>query len=110
MTAMFINVLNASDLHMDGRVLCRSCRLVSSPTIVLCIIGTARIVCRAVSMQLLGVRPSVRPSVCLSQHSPAARCYCGFAAVGPADRRYRSIAAQPAGRRSAAADHDVSIR
>ena len=28
---------------------------------------------------------------------------CGFAAVGPAARRYRSIAARPAGRRSAAA-------
>ena len=28
---------------------------------------------------------------------------CGFAAVGPAARRYRSIAARPAGQRSAAA-------
>ena len=36
-----------------------------------------------------------RPSVCLS-HSPAAAACAGFAAVGPAGRRYRSIAARPA--------------
>ena len=53
-------------------------------------------------MQLSGVRPSVRPSVCLSHPAVAHRC-CGFAAVGPAARRYRSIAARPAGRRTAAA-------
>ena len=34
-----------------------------------------------------------RPSVCLS-HSPAAAACGGFAAVGPAGRRYRSIAAR----------------
>jgi len=36
--------------------------------------------------------PSVRLSVCLSQLSTAAAVCGGFAAVGPADRRYRSIA------------------
>jgi len=51
-------------------------------------------------MQLSDVRPSVRLSVCLSVclSNPAAarRCY-EFAAVGPAGRRYRSIAAAAAG-------------
>jgi len=42
-------------------------------------------------MQLSGVRLSVRLS-----HPAAARRCCGFAAVGPAARRYRSIAARPA--------------
>ena len=62
------------------------------------IFGTARTVyCirGAGYMQLSGVRPSVCLSVCLS-HLTAARCSCGFAAVGPAARRYRSIAARPA--------------
>ena len=36
-----------------------------------------------------------RPSVCLSVSSGRRRC-CGFAAVGPAAGRYRSIAARPA--------------
>jgi len=53
---------------------------------IIAIIGTARIVCGAGTMQL----SDVRVSVCLS-HSPAARRCSGFAAVGPA-RRYRSIA------------------
>jgi len=44
-------------------------------------------------------RPSVRPSVRLSRHSPATRRCCGFAAESSAFTRYRSIAA----RRSAAA-------
>ena len=44
-------------------------------------------------------RPSVCPSVRPS-HLAAAGRGCGFAAVGPAARRYRSIAALPAGRRS----------
>ena len=35
------------------------------------------------------------PSVCLS-HSPVVASCGGFAAVGPAGRRYRSIAARPA--------------
>jgi len=39
--------------------------------------------------------PSVRPTVCLSHSRTAAVC-SGFAAVGPAARRYRSIAARPA--------------
>jgi len=54
---------------------------------IITIIGTARIVCGAGTMQL----SDVRVSVCLS-HSPAARRCCGFVAVGPARRRYRSIA------------------
>ena len=45
------------------------------------------------SMSRSGVRPSVCLSVCLSQHSAAARRCGRFAAVGPAGRRYRSIAA-----------------
>jgi len=45
----------------------------------------------------------VRPSVRLSRPAAARRC-CGFAAVGPACSRYRSIAARPAlsGSRAAA--------
>ena len=43
-------------------------------------------------MQLLGVRPSVRPSLRLSRSTDAHRC-CRFAAEGPAGSRYRSIAA-----------------
>jgi len=39
-------------------------------------------------------RYGVRPSVCLSR-SPAAAACGGFAAVRPAARRYRSIAARP---------------
>ena len=41
-------------------------------------------------------RVSIRLSVCLSQLSAAAAACGGFAAVGPAGRRYRSIAAWPA--------------
>ena len=37
---------------------------------------------------------SIHPSVCLSQLSTAAAACGGFAAVGLADRRYRSIAAR----------------
>jgi len=53
-------------------------------------IGTAGNVCGAGSMQLSGVRPSVS----LSHPATARRC-CGFAAVGPAARRYQS-ATRPA--------------
>jgi len=42
-------------------------------------------------MCIIGVSPSV-------QTVTASRC-CGFAAVGPAVRRYRSIGARPAGQR-----------
>ena len=42
------------------------------------------------------------PSVCLS-HSPAAAACCRFAAVGPAGRRYQSIAARPVPRKHGAA-------
>ena len=54
--------------------------------------GTAGIVAK---VGLCNGTVSVRLSVCLS-HSPAAAAYGGFAAVGPADRKYRSIAARPA--------------
>jgi len=66
------------------------------------VIGTARIVCGAGSMQLSSVRPSVRPS-----HPAAARRCCGFAAVGSAARGCRSTATRPAvscSSRAAAAD------
>ena len=57
-------------------------------------------------MQLSGVCP-VRPFVCPCVHqsllATARHCH-GFAAVGPAARRYRLIAALPAGRRTAAAN------
>jgi len=56
------------------------------------VINIARIVCAAGSMKL----PSVRLSVRLSHYSAAARRCGGFAAVGPAARRYRPTAAQPA--------------
>ena len=49
------------------------------------IIGTGRIVCATVRC----------PSVCLSVPARAHSC-CRFAAVCPAGRRYRSIAARPA--------------
>ena len=62
--------------------------------------GTDRIVCRAGSMQLSGIRPSVRLSVCPTLSPNAAAV---FAVVGPAARRYRSTAARPAGWRPAAA-------
>ena len=67
------------------------------------IVGTARIVCVAGSMQLSHVRPYVCPSVPRSLHPAAARRCCGFATVGPAARRYRSITARPADRWTAAA-------
>ena len=63
------------------------------------VIDTACIVCGAGSMKLSGVRPSVCLSVCPTTSVPslaAARRCGGFAAVGPAGRRYRSIAARPA--------------
>jgi len=47
------------------------------------------------------------PSVCLS-YLPATAAFGGFAAVGPAGRSYRSIAAWPAPQqRGAAARHAV---
>jgi len=58
-------------------------------------IGTAR-------MQSTVYATVGRPSVCLS-HPAAARRWDGFANVGPAARSCRSIAAWPAGRRSATA-------
>jgi len=54
-------------------------------------IDTARIVCGEGFMELSGVRPSV----CPTHNSAAARRGGGFAAVGPAARRCRSIAARP---------------
>jgi len=43
-------------------------------------------------MERYGVRPSVCPSIGQRQQT---RC-CRFAAVGPAGKRYRSMAARPA--------------
>jgi len=51
----------------------------------------------------------VRPSVCLSHPAAARRC-CGFAAVGPAARRYRSIAARPVGSSSSRAAAQQQMR
>ena len=63
---------------------------------------SVRTMCAALSTGLLNCRAYVCPSVRLSRPAAARRC-CGFAAVGPAPRRHRSIAARPAGRRSPAA-------
>jgi len=57
-----------------------------------CIIGRARIVWGAGSMKRYGVRLSVCPSMDAQQRTRS----CRFAAVGPAGRRYRSIAAASA--------------
>jgi len=54
----------------------------------------------------MSVRPLVCPSVCLF-HSPATAVCGGFAAVGPAGRRYRSIAERPVRRISTAPQHDA---
>jgi len=54
------------------------------------VIDTTRIVYTTVE------RPSRRLSVRPSRHLSAARRYSGFAAVGPAARRRRSIAARSA--------------
>jgi len=62
------------------------------------VIDTTRIVYTTVERP--SRRLSVRLSVCLSvrpsRHLSAARRYSGFAAVGPAARRRRSIAARSA--------------
>jgi len=63
-----------------------------------------------VAQSLCNCRASVRPSVCLS-HSPAARRCCAFAAVGPAGKRKRPIAAAAglsAGRRAKAGSATLS--
>ena len=60
-------------------------------------IGTACMVCRAVSMKRYGVRLfvslSVHPSVCLSMGPQQQTHCCRFAAMGLAGKRYQSIAA-----------------
>ena len=61
-------------------------------------IVNVRIVCGAKSMK----RHGARPSVCLSNSPTAAACG-GFAAVGPANRRHRSVAARPASQQHGAA-------
>jgi len=70
------------------------------------IFGTARILCRAWSMKRYRVRLSVSLSVRLSQHGPHSSSR--FAAVGPADRIYRSISAAAAG--ECGQCHVVSVR
>ena len=57
------------------------------------IIVTARTACGRVYVTVR-CPSSVCPSVCLSQLSTTAAACGGFAALGPADRRYRSIAAR----------------
>ena len=67
------------------------------------VIGTAGIICGRVYV-------SARcPSVCVFILSTAAAACGGFAAVGPAGRRYRSTAAAAAARRSAANASSVSL-
>jgi len=58
-------------------------------TLCILVIGTVR------GQGLSNCRVSVRPYVRLSHPAAARRC-CGFTAVGPAARRCRPIAAQPA--------------
>jgi len=53
------------------------------------VIDAGRIVWTAESMERSGVRPSVRPSVCLSYRSTAATAAGEFATGHPADRRYQ---------------------
>ena len=66
----------------------------------LAIVDTAPTARAAGSMKLLTVRLSVCLSVCPfvppSHHSAAARCCGGFAAVGPASKRYQSTVTRPA--------------
>jgi len=69
-----------------------SVQSIFKPAVLVIIVDTASIVCGAGSMKL----SSVRLSVCLSHHLTATRRCSGFAALGPAARRYRSIAARPA--------------
>ena len=65
-------------------------------------VDIARLVCGRVYVKVRC--PSVRPSVCLSHLSAAARRCGGFAAAGPADSRYRSIASGAAAARRTAAN------
>jgi len=53
------------------------------------VIDAGRIVWRAEYMERSGVRPSVRPSVCLSYRSTAATAAGEFAYGHPADRRHQ---------------------
>jgi len=67
--------------------------IISALTYCLLLLIAARIHRAAAgSMHLSRVCPSVRLNTGLQQQIRG----CGFAAVGPAGRRYRSIAAQPA--------------
>jgi len=56
----------------------------------------------------VSVLPSVRSSVCPSMGPPQQAQCCSFAAVGPAGRRYRSIAAAAAS--ECGQCHVVSVR
>jgi len=61
-------------------------------------VDIARLVCGRVYVKVRC------PSVCLSHLSTIARRYGGFAAAGPADSRYRSIASGAAAARRTAAN------
>jgi len=60
---------------------------------------------------LCNAKVSLRLSVSLSRLSTAVEAYGGFAAVGPAGRRYRSTAARPApsSNGAAAARHAAAL-
>ena len=61
------------------------------------LVGTARIVCPAGSVQRYHVRPSVRLSVpAWAYNNKPLLQHCRFAAVGPAGETYRSTAERPA--------------
>jgi len=50
-----------------------------------------------------------RPSVCLFRYSATARLFSGFAAVGPVDKRYQSIAAWPGSQQRMQAASDCQL-
>ena len=59
----------------------------------ICTLLAPRTVCRAGSVKRYGVRPaSVCPSVCPIMGPQQQTHCCSFGAVGPAGRRYQSIA------------------
>ena len=67
----------------------------------------ARTICKAGSMERHSVRLSA-PGVPCPSRGPQPKMRCRFAAVGPAGRRYRSIAAAAAGESGQC--HVVSVR
>ena len=72
-----MNTVDERLTELAEGIYCRECRLINA----------AHVVCRVYETV---ERPSIRPS----HHLNATRNCCRFAAVGPAARRYRSIAAR----------------